>query len=131
MGTDRFSAIDASIAGSEEPGFLMVNARLMDNSDRAVEEAIGLIHRSLDELVAAEVGRDELDRALNRFEANFTFSCVGFLSRAQTIASYEVRGEDVNSVVPRYRDLTPERLRLAAADIFDPSKACALVYRPA
>lgn len=131
MGTDMFASIDASIAGSEEPGFIMVNARLNGGSgDAAVDKGLALIGDALAELATKPVGDEELERALNRFESTFTFSNVPFLSRAQAIASYEIRGQDINGVVPEYRALTPEILHGVAAGIFDPMRASTLVYLP-
>lgn len=130
MGTDLFTSVDASISGSEEPGFIMVNGRLKDCGSGSVEKALELIGKELVELAKTTVAQSELDRALNRFEANFSFSNVQFLSRAQAIASYEIRDQDINEVVPLYRRLTPEGLRLTASEIFKPEYSSTLVYSP-
>lgn len=131
MGSDLFASIDASIAGSEEPGFIMVNARLnAGGGEPAVDKGLRLIGDALADLAATPVGTDELERALNRFESTFTITNVPFLSRAQAIASYEIRNQDINEVVAHYRALTPERVRATAAEIFDPARSSTLVYRP-
>lgn len=130
MGTDIFTSIDASIAGSEEPGFIMVNGRLKDCDSGTVEKALALIGDELRDLARGPVAQSELDRALNRFEANFSFSNVHFLSRAQAIASYEIRDEDINDVVRLYRGLTPAALRQTASEIFNPERSSTLVYLP-
>lgn len=131
MGTAGvFTSIDASIAGSEEPGFIMVNGRLADNDDATVEKALSLIGGELSRLAESPVADDELERALNRFEANFSLANVQFLSRAQAIASYEIRDQDINQVVAAYRRLTPALLRDVAAEVFDPARSSTLVYRP-
>lgn len=130
MGTDLFASIDASIAGSEEPGFIMVNARLnAGGDDSAVDKGLAAIGDALADLVSKPVETDELERAVNRFESTFTISNVPFLSRAQAIASYEIRNQDINGVVPLYRVLTPEMVREVAAEIFDPVRSSTLVYR--
>lgn len=131
MGTDLFTSVDASIAGSEEPGFIMVNAYLNpEGGEAAIDKGLKLINDALAALVEKPVGRDELERAVNRFESTFAVENVQFLSRAQAIASYEIRNQDINGVVDLYRGLTPERVRAVAEDTFDPRRSSTLVYRP-
>lgn len=130
MGSDIFTSVDASIAGSDEPGFIMVNGRLKNSDGGSVKKALELIGEQLGELAQVPVAQSELDRVLNRFESNFSFSNVHFLSRAQAIASYEIRHQDINDVVPLYRGLTPETLRLTASEIFAPARSSTLIYLP-
>lgn len=131
MGTDLFTSVDASIAGSEEPGFIMVNAYLNpEGGEAAIDKGLKLINDALAALVEKPVGRDELERAVNRFESTFAVENVQFLSRAQAIASYEIRNQDINGVVDLYRGLTPERVRTVAEETFDPRRSSTLVYRP-
>ncbi len=130
MGTDSFNSIDASIVGSDEPGYLMVNARLTDNSEASVKRALDLIDGALQELVDNPIGDRELERVLNRFETTFSFGSIDYFSRTQSIASREIHNEDINGVVARYRDLTPEQLQRTAKQIFVPSRSSTLIYYP-
>ena len=197
---DIFADADASIMGSEEPGFLMLKARLTDSSDSTIALAERLLlDQALrltlpidnvsqltmdngqltipsgtpcrdvachvrkpdgtptgtptgtpdDHKFSAEqsdfvdesivncplsidtcVTNYELQRAINRFASDTTFSSVNYLSRAQALAMAEMHGEDINSIVPYYRTMTPERLAATARRIIDPTRACTLIYRP-
>lgn len=145
-----FADADASIIGSEEPGFLMLKARLTDPSDDAIARAEHMLLTQALHLttlapsailtqtsepslpVSSEGVTDhELRRAINRFASNATFSAVSYLSRAQSLAMAEMHGEDINAIIDRYRAVTPRRIAEVARRIFDPSHRVTLVYHPA
>lgn len=130
MGTDLFSDIDASIIGSEEPGFLMINARLRDNTDRTVTQATQAIGLQLQQLVSDGVSDRELERVLNKFESNLTFSNISYLAKAQALALSEMHREDINGILPAYRAMTAADVTRTATEIFNPSHCNTLVYRP-
>ncbi len=121
---------DSSILGSEEPGFLMLNARIEGGEDRAIMHAEQMLREQICRITDKGVEQRELDRVLNRFESNHTFSSLSYLQKAQNLALAEMHGEDLNDIPARYRATTPEKIRSAAASILDPSRACTLIYRP-
>lgn len=131
IGSDIFAEVDASIIGSEEPGFLMVNAKLLHEGDSAVDSAVKLIDRQIDRLTDELVTGRELTRAVNRMESAATFANMAYLTKAQTLAAHEIHGEDINRAIDRYRALTPAKLRDAARQILDPARRSTLIYRPA
>ena len=134
MADSLFTEADASIAGSEEPGFLMLRGRLTDASPEAVGhavEALNIYARAL-EVPESQGGltQRELERALNRFDSNHRFSMLSCLSRAQELAMAEMHGEDINRRVATYRSVTRDDMVATAARVLDPSRACTLVYLP-
>ncbi|MBO5456820.1 MAG: insulinase family protein [Muribaculaceae bacterium] len=155
MDSELFSAADSSIIGSEEPGFLMLKGTLNDNSDDTIRKAEEMLLAQALELTTLTTSTDtqkvqsqyevgaqcitlpsnpitlyETQRAINRFTSDFTFSNVNYLSRAQSLALAEMHGEDINSIVPAYAAMTPERLTATATRIINPSCSCTLIYRP-
>lgn len=131
MNSGLFSEIDASILGSEEPGLLLINAKLTDDSDMTVNSAIDAIDTEIKELAESAVSQREITRAVNRMESAAMFSNMSYLSKAQVLAAHEYHGEDINDMITRYRMLTPENIRDAAAGIFDRRSLSMLIYRPA
>lgn len=127
---DVITEADASISGSEEPGFLMINARLRDNSDAAVARAEEMIRTQLDRLRTELVSDKELRRCHARFESYHTFGNMSYSDCAAELAMNVTRGEDINTKVERYRSITAESLRDTARRILDPNRSCTLVYRP-
>ncbi len=128
--TDLFTAIDASITGSDEPGMLMITARLSRNTDHHITQARQAITDTLQRLIEQGVGDHELRRTVNRCESTFTFSNVDLLTRAQNIANYHSRAIDINTVIPAYRALTPADITDAARAILRPTALNTLIYGP-
>jgi len=134
MADSLFTEADASIAGSEEPGFLMLRGRLSDASAGAVERAVDALNDRARELAADEgkggLTHRELERALNRYDSNQRFSMLSYLSRAQELAMAEMHGEDINSRADTYRRVTRGDVVATASQVFDPDHACTLIYLP-
>lgn len=130
MGTDLFSEIDASILGSEDPGLLMVNARLTRSSDADVRHALDLIDGELDSAIASGFTDHEIERAVNRMESAAMFANLNYLAKAQVMASAEYHGEHPDRQIENYRRLTHGDLLLTAREIIRPSARNLLIYRP-
>ncbi len=130
MGTDLFTMADASISGSDEPGYLMVHACLRRNGEEAVEAAEKVIWEQLDEIAAELVQEHELERALNRFETNKAFSRLNYVAKAEQLAKAVMQGRDINRTIPDYRQVTVEDVNRVAAKIFRRKCSNTLVYEP-
>lgn len=132
LGSDLFTEADASISGSEENGYLMLSGRLTSATLKAVDAAEKML---LDEALALtrenDISLQEVERANNRAESDFTFSSLSYVAKAQSLALAEMHGEDVNDVINRRRAITPEDLRLTANRILDPSRCVTIHYLPA
>lgn len=128
MGTDLFTEIDASITGSDEPGYLMLSARLRENSDSAIQQAEEAIENEIQKLWNNTITEYELTRTINRFESNNTFSTIGFLPKAQAMAMGEMQGEDINQITSKYRAVTIEQIQQVAEQVLSPNNCSTLVY---
>lgn len=126
-----FSELDCSISGSEDPGLMLVSAKLLGNGPQAEKEAREAIDREIGRLIEGGVGEAELQRCLNRLESSRTFDMVGLMNRVQALAMAEYHGEDLStSFEKNYLPLTAADIRDTAEAIFNPSRAMTLVYRP-
>lgn len=128
---------DASIEGSEEPGMLMLKARLADGMEDRAAEAADLLTATARECCAVRsdahpegVTEAEVNRAVNRYLSNAEFSSLSYLGRAQALALAEMHGEDINAIPARYRAVTPATIAEAATRILDPRHRCTLIYLP-
>lgn len=129
MGTEMFTRVDASITGTEDPGLLLLSAYLREGVD--TEEAESAITECAMSLISEPPGDYELQRALNRFDSNHTFGCMNYVNLASVLAQCEMRGQDINNIVPRQRAVTPEIISDTAAVVIVPDNSSTLVYRPA
>jgi len=125
-----FSEADASIAGSEEPGFLMLTGKLLHNGPDAEREALERLTAEAMKLTAAPPTAHELERAVNRFESNRTFAGMSFLNRAYEMAMAEMHGETSADISRRYSAVTTESIAGTARRIIDPRHSVTLIYRP-
>lgn len=109
---------DASIIGSEGPGFVMLNARVADGSDDALDNAAALM---IDQLAAlAQPGNltaYELERTLNRFESTFLLANLDTVPMAQNLAMAEMHGEDINDTVRMQRTISIDDIARVAAKL--------------
>ncbi len=128
-GGGLFSEVDASIAGSEHEGFLMLNAKLTDSSDEAVERAITMMKSEAGALASdGEVSEYELERCMNRFESTFNFSNIGYQARAANLAMALYHNEDINEAAARQRATSCKDVRRVAEQLFINTPSATLVY---
>lgn len=122
---------DASIIGSESPGFVMLTARPREATPRALDAAVDALTAQLAALaVPGDVTPHELLRTLNRFESSFALANFDALSKAQNLALAEMHGEDINDTVARQRLITTDDIARVAADLASRPRAI-LKYLPA
>ena len=128
-GPGWFTEADASIAGSEHKGFLMLTARL-------ASEDVDL--RAAEELMVSEARRlcdaepptpREVRRLINRQNSMFTLGNLDCLSMAQTMAMAAAHNEEPDGQLRRYRALTPETISRHAREILSRNYA-AVITRP-
>ena len=146
LGGDLFTSADASIIGSEEPGMLMLKGYLEDPSEATARKAVERLMSEASELCYQASRLDrlsynltearpggvtpyEVERAINRFASDFTFSSLSYLQRAQALAMAEMHGEDINEIVPAYRRVTTAMIATTARRVIDPAHASTVIYR--
>ncbi len=121
---------DASVTGSEEPGFVMLTARPAEDNPEALDATRCALMEQLRQLaVPGDVDDYELQRTLNRFESTFELMNVDALSKAQNLAMAEMHGEDINDTVPRQRRITTADISRVAAKLVA-TPPVVLYYRP-
>lgn len=130
QGTHSIAQADASIAGSEDPGYLMLNAQIPSSDPHDIYNAEKALWEQIKRLTDSKVSNNELQRVLNRFESNHIFSQLSYIHKAQTIALAEMHHEDPNNLCARYRTVTPTHILETARSILRPETSCTLVYGP-
>ena len=121
---------DASIVGAEHHGFMMLSARVAEDSDHAINFAKQALRVQLANLgTPGNVTESELKRTLNHFESSFLLSNLDILSRAQNLALAEMHGEDINNTVNLQREITTTDVSATVNDMLNRASAT-IVYRP-
>jgi len=131
LGTDIFTGADASITGSEESGYLILQGQLAKEDDSAVEQAISMLKEQARALaIEGDVSAYELERTKNRYESTFTMENVGLVWRAQNLAMSVYHGEDINKNVDRYRSITAAEIASTARRLFIDHAPGIVICRP-
>ncbi|MBD5319533.1 MAG: insulinase family protein [Bacteroides sp.] len=131
MATDIFTDVDAMITGYEETGVLMIVAGLTADDDATIVRAEEAIWDQLRRIASEPVSDFELQRVKNRFESNMIMSQLSFAAKARELAKAVMHGEDYNAILDRYRAISAADITSTASTIFQPSRSCTLLYRPA
>ncbi|HET6513154.1 MAG TPA: pitrilysin family protein [Candidatus Kapabacteria bacterium] len=125
------SEVSAFVDGREMPGLLYLYAFASEAGieTEALESALQSV---IDEVIAAGVTEQELQKALNKTEARMIASRVTVQGKADQLAhSYIFFGDTsrANTMLEEYRSITVEDVRRAAEQYLLPSKRSTVVYR--
>ena len=73
----------------------------------------------------------ELQKVINKVEANLIYSEIGYLNKAMALAAFELLGDAslINTQGDNYRKVTPEKLRDVANSLFTRENCSTLYYK--
>lgn len=124
-----FSAIDAYVSGSREPGLLHISGRLA--AGVTLEQAETAVWEELERLKEMPVDETELEKVKNKFESTQIFGNINYLNVATNLAWFELTGkaEDIDQEVDRYRAISAEQLQNCARRTFCRCNTNVLYYK--
>jgi len=123
-----FGEIDAYITGDNDPGLFIVAGKLTEGVN--IEQAEKEIWNELDCLCREMVPDDELQKVINKAEANLLYSEISFLNKAIGLAAFELLGDAglINEQANLYRRVTPHQVNQVALDLFRKENCSTLYY---
>ncbi len=123
-----FSNLDCYHFGSVEAGLLAIEGKLvkgikMEDAEKAVQEELEKIKTTL-------ITDAELQKVINRTESVITFEDMGVMSRANSLAMYELLGnaELMNTEFSKYQEVTAQDIQQYAQKIFDDKNSSTIHY---
>jgi zinc protease len=123
-----FSNLDCYHFGSVDKGLVAVEGKLvkgisMEAAEKAVQEEI-------DKICAEKVNEIELEKVKNKTESVIAFEDMGVMSRANSLAMYELLGDAslMNTELERYQQVTAEDIQQTANEIFRNDNSNTLLY---
>ncbi len=123
-----FSNLDCYHFGSVEAGLLAIEGKLvkgvkMEDAEKAVQEELEKIKTTL-------ITDAELQKVINRTESVITFEDMGVMSRANSLAMYELLGdaELMNTEFSKYQEVTTHDIQQYAQQIFDEKNSSTIHY---
>ena len=124
-----FSSLDCYHFGSIDKGLLAIEGKLVkgvkiEDADKAVGEQLQKIQSDL-------IEDNELQKVKNKTESIIAFEDMSIMSRASSLANYELLGDAnlMNTELDRYQAITSEDIREYSKIIFDEANSNTLYYR--
>lgn len=123
-----FSELDAYISGDNDPGLFHVSGKLIDGV--SFEQAENAIWEQLQQLIQMSINETELQKVINKVEANLVFSEINYLNKAMSLALYELLGDAslINRQQEFYRKVTATKIQEMAAKLFRKENCSVLYY---
>ena len=123
-----FSNIECYHLGSTDAGLLTIEGKLVKGVDMKIAEAA--VNEELVKLQLEGISDRELDKVKNKTESMIAFEDMSIMSRAASLAMYELLGDAdlINKELDRYRAVTAEQLLQESKIIFDETNCNTLYY---
>ncbi|MFM2358613.1 MAG: hypothetical protein RLY16_606 [Bacteroidota bacterium] len=123
-----FSNIDCYHLGSTDAGLLTIEGKLINGVDMKVAEAA--IIEEIEKLQQNGISEQELQKVKNKTESMLAFEDMSLMSRASSLAMYELLGDAnlINTELERYQSVTAEALLEESRKVFNPNNCSTLYY---
>ncbi|HWB27092.1 MAG TPA: pitrilysin family protein [Chitinophagaceae bacterium] len=123
-----FSQVDCHHMGSIDKGLVAIEGKLV--SGVKIEDAENAVEEELAKLKAEMVSVAELQKVKNKTESALAFEDMSIMSRANSLAFYELLGDAnlINEELERYQLITAEEVLEYSRRIFDENNSSTLHY---
>ena len=124
-----FSSLDCYHFGSIDKGLLAIEGKLVKGVK--IEDADKAVCEQLQKIQADLIEDSELQKVKNKTESIIAFEDMSIMSRASSLANYELLGDAnlMNTELERYQAITVEDIREYSRIIFDDNNSNTLYYR--
>ena len=123
-----FSNIECYHFGSLDAGLLTIEGKLVKGVDMEAAEAA--VEEELQKIKDQKVSEEELQKVKNKTESMIAFEDIAVMSRANSIAFYELLGDAdlINQELSRYNAVTTDDIQQYSCQIFDVNNSNTLYY---
>jgi zinc protease len=123
-----FSNIDCYHFGSTDAGILTIEGKLVKGVK--MEDADNAVEAELEKIKTILIEEKELQKVKNKTEASLAFEDMSVMSRASSLANYELLGNAnlINEELNKYNAVTREDIRYYAQQIFSANNSNTLYY---
>lgn len=123
-----FSNLDCYHFGTMDAGLLTIEGKLVKGT--SMEQAENAITAELEKMQQIPIGETELTKVKNRTESVIAFEDMSVMSRANSLAMYELMGDAalMNTELNKYRHITTEEMTLYSQQIFRESNSNTIYY---
>ena len=123
-----FGELDAYISGDVDPGLFTVAGKLIEGI--SMEQAEKAVWEELNKLKTELIDASELQKVINKAEANLIYSEISYLNKAMALGTFELLGDAnlINLQYEYYREVNPEKLKDVANKLFTKENCSTLYY---
>ena len=124
-----FSSLDCYHFGSIDKGLLTIEGKVVKGIN--IEDADKAVNEQLLKIQAELIEDNELQKVKNKTESVIAFEDMSIMSRASSLANYELLGDAnlMNTELERYQAITAEDIREYSRIIFNENNSNTLYYR--
>lgn len=127
-GQKLFTEADVFLSGENDPGLFVATGKINDGIDYefARKAMIEEVQKTADSLITDQ----ELEKVINKVEAEQVFNEIGYLEKAMQLAAYEILGDAglINRQAEQYRNVTSADIRRVATEILRKGNCNTLNY---
>jgi zinc protease len=123
-----FSNLECYQMGSTDAGLMVIEGKLVKGID--IKKAEAAINEQLDLLKATGITDTELEKVKNKTESSMAFEDMSVMSRATSIAMYELLGDAdlINKELDSYRAVTAKGILEQTNIIFNDNNCTTMYY---
>jgi predicted Zn-dependent peptidase len=123
-----FSSISCYHMGSIDAGIMVIEGKLIKGID--IKQADAAVNEELRKLQEEGIETTELEKVKNKTESTMAFEDMSVMSRAESIALYELLGDAdlINKELDRYRAVTAEKIAEQSRVIFNDNNCSTMYY---
>lgn len=123
-----FASIDCYHFGTIEKGLVAVDGKLAEGV--AIETAEAAVQAVLQQVQEAAISEQELQKVKNKTESVIAFEDMNVMSRANSLAFYELLGDAqlMNNELQRYQEITAADIRSYSQQLFAQTNSNVLHY---
>ncbi|RFM30231.1 M16 family metallopeptidase [Deminuibacter soli] len=123
-----FSNLECYHFGSIDAGLVALEGKLVQGVK--MEDASKAVEAELDRMKQEAVSEAELQKVKNKTESIIAFEDMGIMSRANSLAFYELLGDAnlMNTELDRYNEVTEEQIKTCSQQLFDVNNSNEMRY---
>jgi zinc protease len=123
-----FSSLDCYHFGSTDRGLAAIEGKLVKGVK--MEDAVNSVDEEIEKMQSEKVSDLELQKVKNKTESVIAFEDMGVMSRAGSLAMYELLGDAnmMNTELERYHSITSEEIQAYCKEVFRKDNSNTLLY---
>jgi predicted Zn-dependent peptidase len=123
-----FSNLDCYHFGSTDKGLVAIEGKLVKGVK--LEDAAKAVDEEIEKIQAEKVSETELQKVKNKTESVIAFEDMGVMSRASSLAMYELLGDAnmMNTELNRYHEITVDDIQQQCKEVFRKENTNTIFY---